>query len=580
MTEDDLFLGTSGPHNADVIIVGEAWGRTEAVERAPFVGASGKELTRILAEGGFDRRACLLTNVVPAQPRSNDMTTWLMKTSDAKRQGMMPQKGIYPRGDTIPHGVERLQHLIKTVNPRVVIALGNWPLWALTADDYRISDSKGFKVPTGIGSWRGSQLRTTTGHKLVPTYHPAAILRQWSWRQVAVHDLRARAKKALLSGDSAWNPPDYRFAVRPTFDAVMARISAISAAVRGRTTPSPLSVDLETRAGHIACIGLAWTHRDALCIPIMCVENDAGYWSPAEEAAIYLALRKLLTDPRILIVGQNFLYDAQYLARYLFFKPTIGFDTLVAQHLCWPGLPKGLDYLSSMYCEYHCYWKDEGKLWDPRYVDEDDLWTYNCKDAVATYECYEILSGLIEQFGLSEQWQWELDQLPLMLDMMLTGVRIDRDARINMVFELDEAIASRTQRLDHIIPWSRELVKSKTAKPWYFSPKQQQKIFYEELGIKPIFNRKTKRVTIDDEALERIGRREPILKPVTQMLQELRSARVFKNTFLEARLGDDNRMRCSYNVHPETFRWSSSEDAFGNGCNLQTIPSGTEDYKL
>ena len=38
-----------------------------------------------------------------------------------------------------------------------------------------------------------------------------------------------------------------------------------------------------------------------------------------------------------------------------------------------------------MYCQSHVYWKDEGKNWDPK-VGEEQLWTYNCKDCVITYE--------------------------------------------------------------------------------------------------------------------------------------------------------------------------------------------------
>ena len=54
-----------------------------------------------------------------------------------------------------------------------------------------------------------------------------------------------------------------------------------------------LAVDIETRAGHIACVGIAWNERDALCIPLMCVERPAGYWSEQEEAQIAFALYQI-----------------------------------------------------------------------------------------------------------------------------------------------------------------------------------------------------------------------------------------------------------------------------------------------
>ena len=78
-----------------------------------------------------------------------------------------------------------------------------------------------------------------------------------------------------------------------------------------------LAVDIETRAGHIACVGIAWNERDALCIPLMAVERKDGYWSEQEEAQIAFALYQILTHPNAEVIGQNFSYDAQYFYRHL-----------------------------------------------------------------------------------------------------------------------------------------------------------------------------------------------------------------------------------------------------------------------
>ena len=56
-----------------------------------------------------------------------------------------------------------------------------------------------------------------------------------------------------------------------------------------------LAVDIETRAGHTACIGIAWSKADALCIPLMDSMKKSGYWSEQEEATILYALYKILT---------------------------------------------------------------------------------------------------------------------------------------------------------------------------------------------------------------------------------------------------------------------------------------------
>ena len=66
------FSHTSGSHSAPVVIVGEAWGRDEALTGTPFVGASGQELTKLLLQAGIKRSDCLLTNTLNLQPQFAD----------------------------------------------------------------------------------------------------------------------------------------------------------------------------------------------------------------------------------------------------------------------------------------------------------------------------------------------------------------------------------------------------------------------------------------------------------------------------------------------------------------------------
>jgi DNA polymerase-1 len=109
------------------------------------------------------------------------------------------------------------------------------------------------------------------------------------------------------------------------------------------------------------------------------------------------------------------------------------------------------------------------------------------------------------------------------------------------------------------------------------SPLQMKDLFYRVLAQKEVLSRKTRSPTCDDAALERISSREPLLLPLCNVIRELRSLGVFRSTFLEAPVDYDERMRCSFNIAgTETYRFSSSENAFGSGMNLQNIPSGDE----
>lgn len=572
---DSLFRYTSGPTDAKVMIVGEAWGEAEANRLKPFVGMSGNELTTILSEAGIARNEVLLTNLVDSQPQDNNMWSFFYPTKKAREEGHQEIRGLYPM-PIVRQGLIKLYEQIKAHPRRLIIGLGNYSLWALTNNSFSIAYEMGRKVPRGIGRWRGSQLKThaeTGAVAFLPTYHPAAVLRQWPWRYLLVHDLKGKVPHALEGG--VWdNEPPYQFILRPSYQAVTKYLRDILTNLK--LGPTQISVDLETRNGHIACIGLATSRANALCIPLMCMENDAGYWTIAEEMGIHDGLRNIFMHENALLIGQNFTYDLQYIEKFLACKPKCYVDTMVAHHLCWPGTPRDLGYLSSLYCDYHSYWKDEGKDWDPK-VPEEQLWAYNCKDAVTTFEIAQVLLELIKAMKLDQQWIWQMQQWHMVVNMMLRGVKIDLERRAKAHKDVEKAIKYREIWLEEAIS-ERVWPRLPKAKPWYRSPKQQMQIFYEELGLREIKNRKTGRPTVDDEALAKIATRQPFLQPIIQMLLELRSLGVFSNTFLSAELDPDGRMRSTFDIAGTvTFRWASKANAWGRGTNFMNIPKGTED---
>ena len=548
-------VSDDGPAGADVLIVGEAPGLNEERQGLPFVGASGKELTAMLHEAGFIRTECYITNVCKYRPPENNIDKFFITKTEAGKRGVLERMGKYPL-DPIVEGLIELDNLIDRLRPKLIIAFGNTALWALTGE-------------WGITSWRGSylyhdtRLQVAPSIPVLPTYHPAAILRQWSWRSTAVHDLR-RARQIL---DKGVPQSSYWFTIAPSFEQVMDHLDLLEARiVQGQVL---VSVDLETRHRQIACLGLGYSATEAICIPFMSVERPEGYWTLEEEFEIVKRLRYLL--PLCKIIGQNFLYDIQYLIRQWALDLEVYFDTMIAQGVCYPGQPKGLDYISSMYCRYHRYWKDESKNWDPK-VGERQLWEYNAKDCVTTWEGHIELKKVIRHMGLEEQFQFEMDLYKPILAMVLRGTRLDLECRNKMLIELMDAAAEREQYLSKMFEGVK-LVKSKNAKPWYRSPIQQRKLFYEELKIPPIYNRKTKKPTVDDKALDEIAKREPLLYPIIDRLQELRSIGVISSTFVQMALDHDSRARCSYNpVGTETLRFNSYEDSFGYGTNMQNIP--------
>ena len=162
------------------------------------------------------------------------------------------------------------------------------------------------------------------------------------------------------------------------------------------------------------------------------------------------------------------------------------------------------------------------------------------------------------------------------LRMMNRGIRIDTGARSALRTELIRATIDRQEQLNWVA--GHELNPK--------SPAQLLKFFYDDLGIAGIRNIITEGLTTNSAALAIVAEREPLLRPLVQLILELRSLGVFLSTFVEADLDTDGRMRCSFSIAgPTTYRFSSSENAFGSGMNLQNIPvseknklAGAADY--
>jgi uracil-DNA glycosylase family 4 len=536
-----------GPIPAKIMIVGEAPGADEEAKGIPFVGASGIELNKMLQEVGITRSECFITNVARERPLGNNIENFIaFKKKDITKEHKLLRDKYVKK--PILDGMEILKTEIKAVKPNIIIALGNTPLWALTG-------------LWGIVKQRGSMLYEDISGlkcKVIPTYHPAAILRQWEWRSIAVSDLRRAAR---FRGGLDYPVTNWNFRIRPSIDTVIVELTALI--VKCNQGITLISFDLETRNGHIACAGISWTPTDALCIPLMCMENQSGYWSEDEEANIIHHLYRLLTHPNCHVVGQNLLYDSQYTYRHWHFIPNVKQDSMISHHVAFAGLPKRLDFQASMYCNQYVYWKDDSKHWE-KGVGENQLWSYNCEDCVRTAECAEVEKGIIDKFNLQEPEEFQQAMFYPVLAAMLQGVRIDLKARNDMAMELSEEMFKRESFFEQVL--------GHNLNPR--SPKQMQQLFYDDLK-QPIILKKG-RPTLDDDALTRLGQREPLLRPLLKNIAEYRTLGVFLSTFVLAELDYDNRMRCSYNIcGTETYRLSSSENAFDCGTNLQNIPKGS-----
>jgi uracil-DNA glycosylase len=362
-----------------ILLLAEARGEAEARHSSTLVGPSGVELLHQLHEAEIlrlspvdedlislyyqtsDSRHLIAvwanhpevhrTNVFNIHPPGNDLHYFLGPKSDgipgvpglkiAKGRSKATPGGSFVRREFAPE-LDRLSDEILAHDPNLIICLGNCALWALTGG-------------TGITKIRGTTLQSTvlvSGYKLLPTYHPAAILRNYDLRPTVIADLsKARRQSAFPE----IRKPQREIWIEPTIDDIRTYFGSLE-----RTL---LSVDIETSGDRITCIGFAPSSATAIVIPFDDPrELDGNYWrNKNDEFEAWLLIRRVLEDPTIPKLFQNGAYDIAFLWRSMKIR-TFGatHDTMLLHHALHPEALKSLGFLGSIYSD-EVSWKEMRK---------------------------------------------------------------------------------------------------------------------------------------------------------------------------------------------------------------------------
>lgn len=366
----------SGPIPSKLMVVGEAWGEYEDRAKTPFVGPSGSELNRMLNEVGILRSQVYCTNLVNARPPNNDIGQWiaLKKKDITAKHVLLRDRYVLPQ---IVEGYKCLMAEIEMVQPNLILALGGTAMWSLTGkwgilrwrgsqlrhDPY---DHKTYKIEGSISSpaitaaLQRSMEEIVLRPKVIPSIHPAAVLREWSLRPTVVADFR-RASRHLESRE--YDLPSWNFIIRPSFDTVIGTLQALLRLLDKEEVWLDFDLETDIITKHIRCAGISWSRSEALCIPFTCSDRREGYWSADEELEIIWLLRHTLTHKNVRVRGQNLLFDAQYTWRYWHFIPKVAQDTMISWHSMFCGARKSLDHQASILCNSYVQWKPEKGSW-------------------------------------------------------------------------------------------------------------------------------------------------------------------------------------------------------------------------
>jgi len=131
-----------GDPSADLMFIGEAPGFHEDKQGEPFVGAAGQLLTTLLGEIGLQRSDVYICNILKCRPPGNRD----------------------PLPDEIESCAPYLKEQIRLVDPTIIVTLGNFATRFI------------LDRPVGISRVRGERFHVD-GRVVIPTFHPAAVLR-------------------------------------------------------------------------------------------------------------------------------------------------------------------------------------------------------------------------------------------------------------------------------------------------------------------------------------------------------------------------------------------------------------------
>lgn len=328
---------------ARIAFVGTAPEDEEVIGGAPLIGPTGRVFNTALGNAHVDRGACLVTNVFDEQAPKDDPLLWCRSTKEKSAWAGYELPPL-DRGKWLPPDkcwhLDRLADEIARADPNVIVAMGNIALWAFAGG------------PRPISVWRGCTFEArmiAPGRKVLPTFHPAAILHS---DYKLIHLLSMDFAKALRESEDKrvlWTPRTIY--MEPTIEAIEAWAARVEAL--GAGSEALVSIDIETLPSfrQIKCVAVGIGHGEIMVIPF--VDTRAlgkSYWpDEATERRAIEALKRMCecAAPK---VGQNFSYDWWWLwEKWGIAVRNYRHDTRLLMHARYPEMPKDLGTLGACY---------------------------------------------------------------------------------------------------------------------------------------------------------------------------------------------------------------------------------------
>jgi len=344
-----------GPVPAKVMIVGEAPGFREDDIGKPFAGDAGKVLDKLLGEAGLKREDCYITNSCKCRPPDNRT----------------------PKAGEIKACKPYLMEEIKRVKPKFVLLLGATALKA-ALNKAKITENHG-KVFKHMGKY------------YMPTFHPAAALRDASKTDLIRGDMKSFANLVKKGKPRAKHKSNYR---------VIKTLENFNECVEFLEKQKVIAFDLETsqlnrkggEGSYINCLGLGNEKRQY----ILPLEHEDSPWvsSPLIQQEMVTILTEVTAGKRI--IAHNGKFDNLWLREMYGVRFKLTFDTMLAAHALDENTPNGLKYLARVKLGVPD-WDVSESIKQGKGMSPKKLYEYNALDVYYTTKLYYLFREQLKE---------------------------------------------------------------------------------------------------------------------------------------------------------------------------------------
>jgi len=523
-----------GSLSSPMAIIGEAFGAEEEKQGQPFCGSSGQLQDSVLVSAGWMRQKTYMDNVFTFHPPNNNIDSYI-EFHDRKPPTVTQTFLDYQKA---------LGERLSQFDGNIIVAVGATSMYALTGYYNKITKRRGSIYPCTL----------VPGKKVLITVHPAAVLREYD----LIYPYTMDFKRAVIETTY----PEIRYPQRgiqiaSSFNDAYEYVTNIKDGIVG--------FDIEVVNREISCLAIAKSPSDVMCIPFYSKGSNA--FTLDDEAIIWQAIGILLKDQNVEKVFHNAVFDCTFMFnRYGLITRNIG-DTMIGQAIVAPNLPKGLDFITSIYTR-EPYYKDDGKQYFKLFTDEESFWRYNAKDAACTIECYAPIMRDVKAMGNYDVYKRHVRLVPPLMLMSDHGIKMDETGLQVMSKDAEAELEKLQKQLNEIAGEELNIG----------SPKQIQTYFYVKKGLKAYVSRKTGSVTADEEALTRIAIKGFKEAEIILKMREIAKA---NSTYYKIKLVG-GRLKCSYNPvgAANTGRLSSGKTIFGDGGNMQNQPRNMKNMMI